>query len=98
MTSGAMAFTDADYLSYDPFGGDEADLKCRTVAIRTARKQHPCFRLDGTPDHAIEPGQRYRHERALVDGSFWGNYRICLGCMNRWLTEVRGGADEDDDD
>ena len=81
------ARSDADYIAYDPFQGDEAELKCRTVAIRTARKEHPCFSLDGKQDHQIKPGERYRHERALVDGSFWGNYRICLGCMDKFFEE-----------
>ncbi|MEN9905582.1 MAG: hypothetical protein RLZZ555_2147 [Pseudomonadota bacterium] len=92
------AFTDDDYLSYNPFEGEEADLKCRTVAIRTARKQHRCFTLNGRQDHTIEPGERYRYERALVDSSFWGEYRICLNCMDEFLGDIHGdGADDADD-
>ena len=82
-----MARSDQDYIATDPFFGDESDLVCRTVAIRTARKQHTCFSIDGKQDHTIEPGQRYRHERAFVDRSFWGNYRICLNCMDRLLAD-----------
>ena len=81
--------TDADYLSYDPFQGDEADVTCRTVAIRTAKKEHSCFSMGG-PAHTIKPGDRYRHERALIDNSFWGNYRICLKCLDSWIAEVKG--------
>lgn len=87
--------TDAEYTSFDPFQGDESDLKCRAVAIRIARKEHPCFALPGATPHVIKPGDRYRHERALVDGSFWGNYRICLGCLDKWIAECEGD-DEDD--
>ena len=36
-----------EYLSYDPFYGDEADLTCRTLKIVKARKDHVCFSLDG---------------------------------------------------
>lgn len=79
--------TDTEYINADPFFGDEAELTCRTVVIRTARKQHPCFGLDGKQDHNIEPGQQYRFETARVDGSFWGKYRICLGCMDKFLSE-----------
>lgn len=90
-----MTFTDDDYICADPFFGDEADLRCRSVAIRKARKQHQCFTLDGKQDHAIEPGERYRYERALVDGSFWGEYRICLKCMDAFLAD---GLDDDSED
>lgn len=75
--------TDQDYILFNPFDGDEATITCRTVKIRTARKRHVCYSLDGTQDHHIEPGQRYRHERALVDGDYWGEYRICLPCMDK---------------
>lgn len=87
--------TDEDYISADPFSGDESDLQCRTIAIHTARKRHQCYTLTGVQDHTIEPGDRYRHERALVDGSFWGEYRICLTCMDGLLSDLR---DEEDDD
>ncbi|AVG17068.1 hypothetical protein CFN79_15070 [Chromobacterium vaccinii] len=80
-------YSDADYLAFDPFQGDEAEIKCRSTKIRTSRKRHLCFTLTGRQDHHIEPGQRYRHERALIDGSFWGEYRICLSCIDQWINE-----------
>lgn len=79
--------TDADYINTDPFFGEEAELTCRTVTIRKARKIHPCFGLTGEQDHSIQPGQRYRYERALVDGSFWGDYKICLHCMDGFMSD-----------
>ncbi|POB00130.1 hypothetical protein C2134_02765 [Chromobacterium sinusclupearum] len=84
-------YSDADYLAYDPFQGDEAEIILRTVKIRTARKRHLCFTLTGKQDHHIEPGQRYRHERARVDSSFWGEYRLCLSCIDKWINQ---GAEE----
>jgi hypothetical protein len=89
-----MKHTDAEYMAVDPFQGDEAELTCRTVAIRKARKAHTCFTLDGKQDHQIQPGERYRFETARVDGSFWGSYRICLKCMDQWLDEVEGNVDD----
>lgn len=77
--------TDAEYLNADPFSGDEAELTCRTVTIRTARKNHLCYGLSGQQDHGIQAGSRYRYEQARVDGSFWGQYRICLGCMDDFI-------------
>ena len=74
--------TESEYTSADPFQGDEAELKCRTVTLRKARKDHLCYGLNGKQDHGIQAGQFYRHERALVDGSFFGEYRICLPCMD----------------
>lgn len=78
--------TDATYLAADPFFGDEAELSCRSVSIRTARKHHKCTALNGQQDCNIQPGQRYRHERALVDGECWGEYRICLICMDTFIS------------
>jgi hypothetical protein len=85
---------DATYIATDPFFGDEAELTCRTVTIRTAAKEHTCFTLDGNKDHVIAKGERYRHERARVDGSFWGEYRLCLDCIDRHIND---GADDDEE-
>lgn len=90
----SQKYTDADYLAFDPFQGDEAKITLRTVKIRTARKKHLCFTLSGRQDHHIAPGQRYRHERARVDGSFWGEYRICLSCIDKWINEGEEDADD----
>ena len=79
-----------EYANADPFEGDESELACRTVTIRKARKDYLCFGLNGRQDHGIQKGTFYRHERARVDGSFWGEYRICLQCIDALL------AGEDD--
>lgn len=78
---------DDDYIRTDPFFGDEGELTCRNVTIRTARKEHVCLTLTGKQDHTIKPGERYRYERALVDGSFWGEYKICLRCMDKFIDD-----------
>lgn len=80
-----MKHTDDEYINADPFSGDEAELTCRNVTIRTAKKNHLCYGLGGERDHGIQIGQRYRYERARVDGSFWGEYKICLHCMDEFM-------------
>jgi hypothetical protein len=82
---GQMKHTDDDYINYDPFVGDEADIKCRTVTVKKARKEHVCWGLDGNMDHKIAPGEKYRHERALIDGDFWGEFKLCLNCMDKFI-------------
>lgn len=84
---------DTDYLNADPFQGDESELTCRTVKLRTARKEHVCYSLTGVQDHSIQPGERYREERALVDGSFWGKYRLCFRCLDSWIKDFEGDDD-----
>ena len=74
-----------DYVRYDPFEGGEAELTCRSVTLRKAKKNHICYGLAGKQDHGIQAGEHYRHEKALVDGSFWGEYRICLACMDAFI-------------
>jgi hypothetical protein len=87
---------DATYVSVDPFFGDESELTCRNVTMRVARKTHRCFSLEGRQDHEINRGDRYRFESALVDGDFWGNYKICLPCMDRLIDDE--GDDEGNTD
>lgn len=77
--------SEEDYINADPFSGDESELTCRTVTLRKARKNYLCYGLSGNQDHGIQAGQLYRHERARVDGSFWGEFRICLGCMDHFI-------------
>lgn len=73
-----------DYTKWDPFTGDESEIKCRTVKVRTARKARVCWGLSGKANHLIKPGDRYRFEKALVDGH-WGEYYMCLPCMDRFI-------------
>lgn len=84
-------FPDREYIRWNPFDGDrDVVFKMRTVAIVTVRKEHPCFEgvnPDGPGPHTIKPGERARHETALVDGH-WGKWYCCLPCMDKWLTEV----------
>ncbi|WP_428719109.1 hypothetical protein [Undibacterium curvum] len=86
--------TDKVYMRTEPLL-DDAELTCRTVAIRKARKQHMCLSLSKETQHMIAPGERYRYERALVDGDFWGEYRICLACLDKFIDQfikAKGGA------
>lgn len=76
--------SEAEY-KQDPFFGEESELTCRTVELRQARNDYLCYSLDGKQDHGIQKGDFYRYERARVDGSFWGVYRICLGCMDAFI-------------
>lgn len=89
--------TDAEYIDHDQFQGDEAEITCRTVSLRTARKEHPCFGGLGQygDGHTIKPGDRYRDEKALVDGDFWGRYRICLTCLDKQIDELNGDVEDD---
>lgn len=87
-----LAFPERDYLAFDPCDGDrDGDVRLRTVKMVRARKELPCF---GGADprygdmHTIKPGEVYRYERALIDGDYWGQYRMCVACMDKWLTEI----------
>ena len=81
--------SDQTYINFEPFPGDESDISVQTIKIRTARKQHVCYSLDGKMDHTIEPGQRYRFEKALIDRSYWGEYKICLKCIDDYIDELK---------
>lgn len=98
MSAQQLRHPEQTYLDYDPFEGEEATLACRSVKLVRAHKAHPCFGGAGQhgDGHAIQPGEIYRHEKALVDGSFWGQYRMCIACMDAWLADLL--PEEDDDE
>jgi hypothetical protein len=93
---GEPAFPDQDYIAFDPCEGDrDVDVRLRTVKLVVARKEHSCFFGTGPygDAHTIKSGDRYRYERALIDRDYWGQYRVCLPCMDKWLRERDGGND-----
>lgn len=94
-----IAITDEQRLEYDLFVGAEGEISCRTVKIRTAKKEHSCSGGAGAyqDGHTIKPGERYRHEKALIDGDFWGQYRICFDCLDKEITELHGDIEDDDE-
>jgi hypothetical protein len=81
-------FSDDEYLRCDLFGGErDVDIRCRTVKIAKVRKSHKCHGFDReTHGHTINPGERARYEKAIVDGK-WERYYMCLGCMDKFLIE-----------
>lgn len=85
-----MKYEEDDYLSLNMFEDQDAELSCQQIKMRKARKRHVCFSLDGKQDHFIEKGETYRYEKALVDCSFFGQYRLCLKCLDKWLDELYG--------
>lgn len=87
-------FTDAEYLNVDLFQGNDSELTCRSVKLVVTRKAHACHAFADSAPCAIAPGSRARHERARIDGSFWGSYYACLPCLKR---TIAGDFDADDD-
>ena len=83
------AFTDEDFLAWDPFRDDrDTDIRQRTVKIVTTKKPHECYGWDGRVTmHQMPVGTRARYEKAIVDGK-WGSYYFCLACMERWFKEA----------
>lgn len=86
----SLKFSEADYIQFDPCEGDEGQVNCRTVRLVRARTSHACF-LGAAPfadQHLIQAGDVYRSERALIDGDYWGTYKVCVPCMDKYLTEL----------
>lgn len=86
----SLKFSERDYIQFDPCDGDVGKVSCRTVRLVRARKEHVCFLGAGpyADGHLIQPGDVYRSERALVDGDYWGNYAVCVPCMDKWLADI----------
>jgi hypothetical protein len=89
-----LAYSEQKYIGFDPFFGDEAEISCRTVKLVKVRKPHACFFGLNGDGHQIVPGDHARHEKALVDGSYWGSYYLCIPCLNREIAAFSGDDDE----
>lgn len=85
--SSQLKYREQDYIGCDPFEGErDVDVRCKTVKLVRVRKPHRCHTLDC--GRTIQPGEVARLEKALIDGTFWGRYYVCLNCMNEWLDEL----------
>jgi hypothetical protein len=85
-----LAYSEQDYVDFNPFFGEEADISCRTVKLVMVHKPHACFFGMNGDGHRISQGDYARYETALVDGSYWGRYYLCIPCMNREIADLRG--------
>jgi hypothetical protein len=70
--------TDQEIIAFDPFldCDRDVDIRHRTVRIASVAKPHRC----AIGDHLIHPGDRARHETAIVDGK-WGGFYCCIPCL-----------------
>lgn len=83
------SYTDQDYIDFDPYDGDfGAGVRMETVKVVTVRKAHACMagNLYGFRPHNIEPGERARYAKFLMDGR-WEESYVCLPCIERWIEE-----------
>lgn len=89
MAKSEGAFPEHVYLSTDFLGPSDGSIKLRKVKMVTARTSHYCSEgaMPQGDSHKIKPGDRYRLESALVDGDYWGKYKICVACMDKQLFE-----------
>jgi hypothetical protein len=88
MTYEGLAFQKHDYLRFDPFAGErDNNIRCQQVSLRRARERYICFGLLGEQEHEIQKGYLYRYEKGFSQGR-WGCYRLCIGCMDKWLSEI----------
>lgn len=87
-----MKYSKDDYLNFDLFQGEEAEITCRNFKMVKAKKEHACFFGLGSygDGHTIKAGENYRYETGLVDGSFWGKYRCCIKCLDKHISEMEG--------
>lgn len=89
-----MSHTDKEYLSANPFEGDDVEVECHRVKLIVARTSHRCAgSFLGNKEHVIPAGQRVWRESAKVDGQF-GTCYVCLPCLDVILDY---GDDSEDD-
>jgi hypothetical protein len=71
---------DEQYISFDPYAGDESEVQCKRVTIIKTRFPQFC-----TFCNLYHPaGMQMRCERAKVDGVWQSNY-VCLESINKYL-------------
>jgi hypothetical protein len=82
-----MKFESEVYLKNNPYRGDsDVEIKCQTVKIVTARKDHFCAmsRIMNGGTHDVKTGQKAFFEKAIVDGEWRSSY-TCIDCMDHFL-------------
>ena len=85
---GDQLFSDDDYIRYDPFECDrDVDIRCKSVKLVKARKDHVCYGGYDNIPHNVKKGEKARNERAIVDGE-WRGYYMCIKCMDDWLLSL----------
>ena len=91
-----MKYDPDEYLRWNLFEGDEAEIQCRSVRLVKVRKEHVCYSSQayGEEQHTINKGEMARFEKALIDRSFWGQYYVCIACMDRFIDELNGEDNE----
>lgn len=90
----ALKHTKETYVDYPLFLGDDAKIECHTIKLVKARRPHACFFGLNGDGHGIKPGDHARYETALVDGSYWGKYYVCIPCLDREIADIYGGDDD----
>ncbi len=83
-------YPDDYYVKYDPFQGDDTEVKMNKVkVVKSVRCDWNCWLGMCPPEkpHIIKKGSPARYESALVEGK-WCAYYICLPCLDRRLESV----------
>ena len=84
-----MKFKKETYLLYNPFEGDDVDIKLQSTDIIKVRKAHNCSMSYGDNYHEIQPGEYAYREKAVVEGE-WASSYCCINCMDNFLIENAG--------
>lgn len=70
------------YIEFDPYAGDESEVRCKRVSIVNIR--YPQFCPPCNEQHPA--GTRMRCESAEVEGTWQSNY-VCLKSIDKALEE-----------
>lgn len=84
-----MRYPTEVYERFDPFVDekDPVSTRMRRVRMVTTRDAHVCLSVWRGEVHEIPSGTEARFESALVCGSEWGRWWICVECLDAFLDE-----------
>lgn len=85
-----MKYKQRTYESWNPFSGDDTEVKVYSWKMVKTRKPHGCCLADMVGNesyHEIPSGSLVMKEHAIIEGE-WASTYSCMECMDKWMEEL----------
>lgn len=90
-----MKYTEKQYINSGFYDGDmDVEISNEKVKVVKCRKPHNC---NGGCNTEIKAGENALLETGFMDGKPVSCY-TCIPCLDKWLDEISGENDEEDDE
>lgn len=93
-----MKYSEEDYLGCEYYGtSDDEGIENYKHKIVKCRKEHECMSGEESCAKTIKAGEYAMRETGFMDGQPMSAY-TCIPCMDKWIDELHGSMEEDEDE